>query len=389
MLRRTLSIALLLPTCLACAQFQEVQVAVLHAEHIVSATLIGTRGPMTIMADGHIVGELAANDGLRIELKGGQLHARTLSGTYAAREKLTLMPRSKEGGVRLRPSSPKLPERSYPGTIEVRKDGGHLLFVNEARLEDYVAGVVQSEAGRDKPEEYYKLQAVSCRTYALANARKHEEEGFELCDEVHCQVYHGRADVPLILSAVQGTRGMVVVDANIQLIHATFHSNCGGETVNAEDVWSRPEPYLQGTVDTFCLAQPHATWRRALGKEQWLNYLANTYGLSLKDKDVVRHVLDQEPPCRELYLNGHRPLIPLKQVRDDWKLNSTYFAIHTEGDSVIFSGRGFGHGVGLCQEGAMEMARDGYAFTEILHHYYQDVHLIDLSNLEFFREDGP
>ena len=159
--------------------------------------------------------------------------------------------------------------------------------------------------------------------------------------------------------------------------------------MNAEDVWSKAEPYLQGTVDTFCLAQPHATWRRSIGKAQWLNYLASTYGLRLDDKDAVREVLDQNPRCRELYLTARRPLIPLKQVRDDWKLNSTYFFIHAEGDSVVFDGRGFGHGVGLCQEGAMEMARDGYDFNDILHHYYRDVHLIDLGNLEFFREDGP
>ncbi|MBV6404480.1 MAG: SpoIID/LytB domain-containing protein [Flavobacteriales bacterium] len=369
------------------AQFQEVQVAVLYGKGVRSATVMGTRGNVAILADGRQVGELAPNDGLRLTWEDGRLVGRSLAARYTARERITLRAPA-GGGIRLRAVVPKLPERVYNGMLDVRAVEGELRFVNEVRLEDYVAGVVESEAGAQQAPEYYKLQAVSCRTYALANARKHAAEGFELCDQVHCQVYKGRAMHAPITEAAQATRGMVVVDASIRLIHATFHSNCGGETLNAEDLWSKPEPYLQAVTDSFCLAQPHATWSMAIPKTEWLGYMERKHGLRTNDPAVLSELLAHEPRCRGLYLNAHAPLVPLKQLREDWKLRSTYFTVRTVGDQVLLDGRGFGHGVGLCQEGAMEMARRGIPFTDILHHYYNDVHLIDLSHLDFFRDEG-
>ncbi|MBK9276356.1 MAG: SpoIID/LytB domain-containing protein [Flavobacteriales bacterium] len=371
----------------AAAQFQEVQVAVLHGKGVTSATLMGIRGAMAVLADGRQVGELAPNDGLRVALEDGRLVGRSLSATWTARDRITLRAPS-GGGVRLRAVVPKVPERVYSGSIDIRRSGAELRFVNEVKLEDYVAGVVESEAGAQQAPEYYKLQAVGCRTYALANARKHAPEGFELCDQVHCQVYKGRATHAPITEAALATRGMVVVDADIRLIHATFHSNCGGETLNAEDIWSRSEPYLQATTDSFCIAQPHATWTTTIPKADWLSYMERKHGLRIADEAVRAELLAHEPQCRGLYLNTTKPLVPLKQVREDWKLRSTYFTVRTTGDQVVLDGRGFGHGVGLCQEGAMEMARRGIPFLDILHHYYRDVHLVDLSSLEFFRDEG-
>ncbi len=371
----------------AAAQFQEVQVAVLHGKGVTSATLMGLRGAMAVLADGRQVGELAPNDGLRVALEDGRLVGRSLSATWTARDRITLRAPF-GGGVRLRAVVPKLPERVYSGSIDIRRSGTELRFVNEVKLEDYVAGVVESEAGAQQAPEYYKLQAVGCRTYALANARKHAPEGFELCDQVHCQVYKGRATHAPITEAALATRGMVVVDADIRLIHATFHSNCGGETLNAEDIWSKAEPYLQATTDSFCIAQPHATWTTTIPKADWLTYMERKHGLRIADEAVRAELLAHEPQCRGLYLNTTKPLVPLKQLREDWKLRSTYFTVRTAGDQVVLDGRGFGHGVGLCQEGAMEMARQGIPFMDILHHYYRDVHLVDLSSLEFFRDEG-
>jgi stage II sporulation protein D len=77
----------------------------------------------------------------------------------------------------------------------------------------------------------------------------------------------------------------------------------------------------------------------------------------------------------------------LERVRADWKFNSAYFTIWPNGDQVVFEGRGFGHGVGLCQEGAMRMAESGYDFSAILHHYFADVHLVDLGSIDFFRDE--
>ncbi|MBK8341081.1 MAG: SpoIID/LytB domain-containing protein [Flavobacteriales bacterium] len=378
-------LTLLLCTALH-GQFQEVQISVLNGTSVSAATVMGIKGGLVLLADDRIIGELAPNDGFRVEVLGDKLVGRTLAASYSAKERFTLRAKQLDSGVRLRALVPKLAERIYGGSLDIRRLGKELRFVVEERLDDYVAGVVQSEAGNEQALEYYKLQAVICRSYALANARKHAPEGFELCDQVHCQVFKGRATHPPILEAARATRGMVAVDADIRLIHATFHSNCGGETMNAEDLWSKSEPYLCATRDTFCLAQPHATWSRTISTSDWLNYLKRTYGVRIDDIAVRRELLAFEPGCRGLYLNSNRPLISLKQVRDDWKLRSTFFSLSTVGDSVVLRGRGFGHGVGLCQEGAMEMARRGIPFVDILHQYYREVHLVDLSSLEFFRD---
>ncbi len=368
---------------------QEVQIGLLRDRSVKQVIVLFGKGGAEVQVDGRKVGELVANDGIRIEATATGLEGRSLASTFSAHQRLTLIPKAGSGGFRMRAlDGGKMAERNYPGWFEARLAGGRMVLVNQVKLEEYVAGVVLAEAGRDQAVEYYKLQAVSCRTYALANLRRHAAEGFELCDGVHCQVYHGRSDHDAIAAASRATRGMVAVDASIRLIHATFHSNCGGETMNAEDLWSKPEPYLRSTRDTFCLDAPHATWQRAIARGEWLGYLQRRFNVPIDDKHVVAAVTRFTPNCRELYLPGARSLVPLEDVRTDLKLNSAFFSIEPKGEEVILSGRGFGHGVGVCQEGAMSMARSGRSFVDILHHYYAEVHLVDLSTLDFFRDEG-
>ncbi len=186
------------------------------------------------------------NDGLRIDVSGRTLSARSLGLTFMAKERIELVPRMETSGLRLRVVDSKMAERTYPGSLVISVKGTAMQLVNAVPLEAYTAGVVQAEAGKDHNGEYYKLQSVSCRTYALCNHRKHVADGFELCDAVHCQVYRGQCKQDSIKKAVEETRGMVLVDPDIKLIHALFHSNCGGETINAEDLMDQT-----GTVPTL------------------------------------------------------------------------------------------------------------------------------------------
>lgn len=389
MLSRHLLLPALLLAMPLLAQDRDVRVGILRERTIKGLTVMSTKGNCVVYADGERKGEIQANDGLRVDVVPGGLSARSLGLSFVARERIVVTPRSPGGGVRLRTAEQKPLERAYPGGLEVKVAGGRAHLVNTPPLEAYTAGVVQAEAGDRHHIEYYKLQSVSCRTYALSNQRKHLHEGFELCDAVHCQVYRGQARNDSIRMAVEETRGLVLVDADIRLIHATFHSNCGGETVNAEDVWSKSEPYLIATSDTFCLAAPQATWEKTMSRAEWLGYLKRTYKLGELSGGHMESVLNHEPMCRDLYLGNVPPLIPLKRVREDLKLRSTYFSVHTEGDVVRLRGRGFGHGVGLCQEGSMRMARAGRSYTDILHHYYMGVHLVEIGTLDFFREEAP
>ena len=370
-----------------CAQYEDVRVGLFRGEATREVMIMGDRGPLTVWADGKRVAELAASDGLIVRIGEQGIQAKSLMLDITAKKNITF--RSSIGnGFRLKGRIPKSEERAYPGSLELTRAGSTFLMVATVPIEEYVAGVVQAEAGKDHWMEYYKLQAVSCRTYALANKRRHEGEGFEVCDGTHCQVFKGKNVQDSIRQAVALTRDLVVVDSDIRLIHATFHSNCGGETMNAEDIWSKSEPYLVSTMDTFCLHAPHAVWEKSIPRTKWLGYLHKTYGVDTDDSNVVASVTDHDPACRELYLSNISPEVPLARVRKDFDLRSTYFSVHPQGDMVLLSGRGFGHGVGLCQEGAMRMAKDGFTYEAILHHYFANVHLVKLQNLDFFRDDG-
>ncbi|MBX2973597.1 MAG: SpoIID/LytB domain-containing protein [Flavobacteriales bacterium] len=381
-----LLLSLLVSVCML-AQEKVLRIGILRERTFRSVLVMSAKGTCAVFADGERKGEIQVNDGLRIDMTGRTLTAKSLNLSFTAKERIELVPRMETSGLRLRLPETKMAERTYPGSISIASEGGTIKLTNAVPIEAYTAGVVQAEAGKEHRQEYYKLQSVSCRTYALSNVRKHAPEGFELCDAVHCQVYHGACKLDSIKLAVEATKGMVMVDADIKLIHALFHSNCGGETMNAEDLWSKREPYLRSTVDTFCQVGNHANWQRTLTRKEWLGYLERRFGVKPDNKAAQEAVLNYSPECRDIYLGNTFPLIPLKHVREDLKLKSTFFTVTTNGDEVVLNGRGFGHGVGLCQEGAMHMARQGRSYTEILRHYYTDVHLVDVNTLDFFRDE--
>ncbi len=278
--------------------------------------------------------------------------------------------------------SPIQKESRYDDNLKIQLTNKGFQLINNIDLDNYIAGVVEAEVGRRPVEEYHKLQAIICRTYALANLKKHFADGYNLCDRVHCQAYHGKTFFDQIAKASQSTRGLVIVDSDINLITAAFHSNCGGETVKSGDVWSKNLYYLDEVIDTFCIKTSNAHWEKVIPKERWYNYVLR------KAPQVQKGQLrdDYNPQRRSLsYLNNNR--LSVEDIRFDWKLRSTYFSVFNEGNNVRLKGRGYGHGVGLCQQGAMEMARLGFSYSDILHKYYKGVHLINLSALEFFRED--
>lgn len=279
----------------------------------------------------------------------------------------------------LKPSTEKS-KRLFNDDLVITAESSDLKLLSIIDIEHYVAGVVHSEAGGSKPYEYYKVQAIICRTYALNNLARHINDGFELCDLVHCQVYQGDTKNQDILKAVEETKGIVLVDENNQLINAAFYANCGGQTINSEDVWNKPLSYLKAREDTFCLNQPAAKWQKQIPLKEWKSYLTRKEESLKKDKLPASH-WDSVAVGRRIYLYDKGYLIPLKEIRTDWNLHSTYFTTSIEGENIILRGRGYGHRVGLCQEGAIHMSQTGYNYEQILHFYYTNVQLINYSIL--------
>ena len=290
MIKRISSLFLTLASLFVQAQDRTISVGLLQDRTVRHIMVMSTKGNCSVLVDGKRIGEVKANDGLLVDLVDGKIKGKSLSLAFTATTSVELVPQLESGGFRLRSMDHKLAERTYPGALTITNNGGSFKLVDAADIEAYTEGVVKAEAGNKHHVEYYKLQSVSCRTYALSNTRKHALDGFQLCDGVHCQVFYGINTNDSIHQAVEATKGLVLVDPNIKLIHATFHSNCGGETVNAEDLWSKREPYLRATKDTFCLASPHATWKKTLTRKEWLHYLNTKYKIRTNDKDQLHAV---------------------------------------------------------------------------------------------------
>lgn len=278
------------------------------------------------------------------------------------------------------PTFPKLKTRVYDDDIFIKSVNGELQIINDVNFEKYVAATIESEGGYVAPTEYYKVQAILCRTYATKNYQRHLSEGFNLCDKVHCQAYRGKAvKNPNIVKASNQTKGLVIVDSNQEIITATFFSNSGGQTLNSEEYWTMKLPYLRSIKDTFSLGQPNAYWEKKILKREWISYLSSK-GYSPDSCEEFRFTQHS----RESTYNVGSCSIPLKKIRTDWTLRSTYFNIIPQGDTLLLRGRGYGHGVGLSQEGAMKMAKLGYDFEKIIKFYYKNVQLKNIKSFTFF-----
>lgn len=341
----------------------------------------------TIYGDGQ---PLAFNDTLavfQLLLLNDSILVKTPGDTLGLYSRLFLKPRDESGNFKVKPVVPLSGTRRYFGSLEVFVKNANLFFVNTAEHEYYVAGVVESESGGYRAKEFYKVQAILCRTYGLNHTGRHVQEGFELCDGTHCQVYRRVPTDPHILEAVKETSGLVLVDGQLNLITAAFHSNCGGQTVNSEEVWASPVSYLRSVRDTFCGHMQNAHWQRKIPTEDWVGYLQAKHKFPATDSNAVSKVLHFQQPSRQMYYSDRSYYIPLRNLRSDWQLRSTFFNVEQQQDTVLITGRGWGHGVGLCQEGAIRMAKLGYTYDQILAFYYRGVALVPMSRLAFFREE--
>ena len=254
----------------------------------------------------------------------------------------------------------------------------------ELSLEDYVLGVVAAEGSMEDRPEALKALAVAVRTYAVRNAGRHAHEGFDFCSTTHCQrfVATDRAQIrPTIIEAVKQTEGEVLRDEAGEIVEAYFSASCGGVTANIQSLWGTRAPaYLRGVPDQSCATMPHHSWTDVVSAEQLLMALRSDPrtdpGASLKDLQVSRR--DATGRAEKILIEGERShtvsgwdfkIIVGRKL--GWNLlKSSRFAVARSGSNFIFRGSGFGHGLGLCQEGGHVMAQRGGNYRQILAKYF-------------------
>jgi stage II sporulation protein D len=274
-------------------------------------------------------------------------------------------------------------KKPYRGFLNVIKSKNGFTVVNILPVEDYLKGVVPRESSAGWPAESLKAQAVISRTYTYANLNKHNNEGFDMCAQTHCQVYGGAGDEVLSSNkAVVGTKGEVVTYGG-KLAQTVFHANCGGHTEDPKYVWNWTTvtpPYLKGVKCAYCAGAPHSKWENSLEEKFIMKKLAgyrvgNIKSIKVKGVTPAGSAIDIEV----LHSNGNLTFNAYKfrLAVDSWQIKSTTFeSIEKKGSRFVFKGRGWGHKVGLCQWGAKGMADAGKSYKKILKYYYPGTDIV-------------
>lgn len=351
---------------------QQLQVGVLRQVKSKKVLFSYFEGSYMIVADNKSFGAILPTESVAIEVApNGKV--KLVKGVSVLGEftKVYLQATGKNHAIRVKNLLPSVKERKYEDDFAIVNTGGLLTIVNHVSMINYLSGVVESEGGGGRHEEYYKVQAIMSRTYAVKYINRHKKDGFQLCDQVHCQAYHQKLTyTPEIRKAVIATDHQVMIDVKGKLIDGFFHANCGGQTSEPHYVWNESIPYLTSFRDTFCIHTKQAKWETKILQSEWQKYLVEQFAYPLHDSLFTQKIFTFEQPERLAFYHGSELGIPLRDLRTKFNLKSTFFDCFPEGEYVVLRGRGFGHGVGLCQEGAMRMAKSGFFAEQILQFYF-------------------
>lgn len=269
----------------------------------------------------------------------------------------------------------KISGRAYRGTLRV-VGGSSLSLINVVLLEDYLAGVINSEISSAWPEEAVKAQAILARTYTVYRTQQRREAEFDLEATVRDQVYQGLAvEDEDARRAVAATRGLILAYAG-EPIEALYHSACGGRTESPEWIWGgQPKPYQQSVTCGFCEDAPVYFWRYPAAGEADPAELGRRLGLGepvLELKVLVRSPSGRAAQIRMAGRHSAKVLSgrEFREALGRDAVKSTLFEIQPETAGFLILGSGSGHGAGMCQWGARGMAEAGRRSEEILQHYF-------------------
>ena len=297
-----------------------------------------------------------------------------------------------------------LDDMVYEGEFILRVVDDRLVLNHLLPLEEYIAGVVPNEIGNYSPDEALKAQAVAARSHAVSLLlyNRHKKDGYDLCSSTHCQVYKGKyLRNEAIEDAVQATASQIMIVED-RVADATYHSSCGGKTDSSRAIWNGAYiPHLSGSVcipeaDSFDLSNE-------TGASRWIDSPVDTSNMSSWERGTLswERSISSSELARNLGIKNIRSIRIIKRgesgrilslmINDTHRLDGEYrirqafgmlpssffyFRGHQSktiiypGQSITLKGRGSGHGVGMCQVGALRQARSGETYTDILQVYY-------------------
>ena len=351
----------------------------------------------------------SADDVMSIEPRGNQLVVIRGSGSATSRRAGPFLVRATTPG-----SFVTYEGKRYRGELIITPNNGGLLVVNRLGVESYLRGVVPLEIGDRKAgeEAAVEAQAVAARSYTYIHMNEAGDRAFDMYGSVQDQAYGGvDAEKQMSDAAVNSTRDMVIKYAG-RIINTPYHSTCGGSTAAVSEVWWRQpdQPYLRpvsdqipGTNSFYCDPSPRFRWTATFDANQLRTTLENYLG---SVTPVIEPSVAPSPSAPQLSLGritgfrveGRTPsdrvsAVSIQTERGNYVvrgndvrfilrtpggglLNSTYFTAETTSDgqggiaSLVIRGGGNGHGIGMCQWGAIGRARAGQDYRTILTTYY-------------------
>lgn len=290
-------------------------------------------------------------------------------------------------------------EKKYRGGIILSGEKNGFSVINYIGVEDYLRGVVPLEIGvrGNSDFEALKAQAVAARTYTLARVSANFNNEYDLLPTVADQVYGGaNCEYELSDSAVMQTQEIVIVKNNGELVNAYYHATCGGKTAAIDEVWrskadnslvSRSDLREDGTA--FCSAANSYSWKESWTKSQFSEILEKYSRASNEtpfDGNIKQIWVSKRSPCGRVselivvsdkgtftYGKDKVRFVMRIPTKDEGILRSAKFDIKIENNNVVATGFGYGHGIGMCQNGALNRAKAGQKYSEILEAYYTNI----------------
>jgi stage II sporulation protein D len=307
--------------------------------------------------------------------RGATARGRPSCGPAAARR--VELDGIRAAGFRLRSAAPiRMNGREYDGALEVIPNGNGLAVVNELPLEEYVVGVLRAEASDKWPLEALRAQAIVARTYAAYHRVIGAARPYHVVASTANQQYFGRVPATSpAWGAVRETAGQVLLWEG-ELFPAFYHTESGGYTEDPRTVFAtRNMPALKPVRCEFSAGPPTITGRSIMKLSELTDILKRN-DVSVGTVTGVE-VVERTPSLRAAAVTVHGTRGSARLRGNDFRrmlgydtFKSTLFAVAVDGQAARFSGRGYGHGVGMCQWGAKGMAEQGYTAKQILEFFY-------------------
>jgi stage II sporulation protein D len=317
-------------------------------------------------------------------------HGRALKPVKIAASSMGLVWKGRELKIRSilvqakRKAGIEVNKKLYRGDIRISEDSsGRLLVVNVLDLEAYIQGVLVLEISPKWPMDAIKAQAVAARTYAVYQKELMKNKEYDVTADTSSQMYGGRASEKTKTNrAVRYTKGEVLTYQG-HVFPAFFHATCGGMTEDASELWKVGIPPLAGgRMCTFCGGSPHYYWKASMtlstiGKklEERLLWRGDLTNLAVKERNMTGRIrtlslTDQKGRVTDMAAKDFRNALGPDVIR------SVNFSFTLDKGTVLFNGKGWGHGVGLCQWGALGMSKEGSSYVDILAFYYPGAKIV-------------